>query len=594
MLSFELPKIALKTLCESTYVIQYTLMWIFVTSIMFWKHTLMVTILTGNDEEREKTTNLVAILILAVPLIEYGLFGNYISNIVANIQTDVTKNILKEYDMLTLESKETFGIDILLRKMRGVKYGVSYWIEHGFPTFFQLVTTVYLCVYTFYTTDMIGTLFGLICINAILYKYVKKHLDERQAQVWEDNVKKHDKVSVLLNLYLSQFAYGQRKLDSVMELVKEECLIKTLFDKTRNEQRLFTGILSEICMSIILLLSPPKYILAFLTVTVKFTGMMSSIFGVMNANTHFESDWRSLRKEFDKRTKKIGTLEQYQLGEGYYIMKYSFTKPNFTLTMNSILDISVGKTILIQGASGSGKTTFLKGIFGFCEDAKVTLSNDRYPKNYQGSIALMYQAIKENIKLSNLTLRELFNGSTNIELIEQVLKHACVGNWVDRLKAKAQCLNTDSLIDIDKIHQNNRNYILIDIDKIHQKNGDFVSIHIKYEKKTNVSWLDIDLSEIGTLSGGEKTRLILAMQLYEIIDKQKKILILDEPEQGTDPPIAYKMLKNIINYYSKYAMIVIISHLERFGGHDGIPDTSGIMFSQKVFIKEGIINVQNC
>lgn len=579
MSSFELPKIALTTLCCSKNAISYTMMWCFVSAIMFWKQTLMATILTGTEEERNKTTNLVAILILAIPLFQHGLCGNYISNIVANVQTDVIKNILLEYDMLTIESKETFGTDILLRKTSGIKWGVAYWIEHGFPTFFYITSSIYLSIYTFYITGMIGTLIGLVCVNAILYKYVKRHIDERQSKIWNENNKKRDKISALMNLYMAQYAYGQRELDSVMKIVADDCHIKTIFDKTRNEQRLFTSMLNECCMTIILLLSPSQYILIFITVTLQFTGTMNSIFSVMNANTQFEVDWKNLRNEFEKSKKKIETPEQYNLGYGYSIMKYSLTKPNFNLNMRSIVDIGIGKTLLVQGASGSGKTTFLKGVFGMCEDAKVTLSNDRFPNNYLASIALMYQSIKENIKIPNLTLRDLFNGSTNCELIEQVLEHACVGNWVDRLKSKVKNSTSDYLIDIDNIEQ---------------KNGDYVSIHIKYEKKSHDAWLDINLGEIGTLSGGEKTRLILAMQLYDVIVKNKSILILDEPEQGSDPPIAYKLLKNVTKFYSDKAMIVIISHLERFGGHNNSPNISGIPFTQKIFINNGNIDVTNC
>ena len=582
MSTFELAKATFNALKKSEHALVYTAIWLFLTAILFWKQTMMAVILTGTDGERDDTRNWIVCIILVIPVLEYGVFGNYISKIVVHIKATETKKYLLEYNMLTQESHDKFSDQTLQRKLDGIEWGISYWIENGFPTFFHLISSLYLCVYTFYITNMMYVFFGLITVNGVLYKYVKQHLDKRQAKVWDDNNKKRDKNRALLDLALSQFAYGQQDIDSVMKIEKEKYFIKTHFDKTRNEQRLFTGILSQLCMAITLLLSPSSYIVSYLTVTIQFTGMMSSIFSVMNANTQFEYELKSLQKEFDKGTKKHDNPLQYTLNDGYQITRYALSKPKFSLEMKGILNVSVGNTVLIQGESGAGKTTFLKGIFGFCEDARVTMSNNLEPKNFQSSLALMYQSIKENIKIPNLTLRELFDGTTNVDLVEKVLDDACVGNWVERLKSKADY---------------NNDYI-IDIDKICQKNGDYVSVKIKYEKDNTesqkTSWMDIDLSEIGTLSGGEKTRLILARQLFEGITKDKKILVLDEPEQGTDPPVSYKMIKNIVDNFSSRAMIVIISHLERFGGFDNTPNTSGIHFSQRVFVKNGIVSVTNC
>jgi len=576
MTTFELPKIVLNSLKKSEYGISYLMIWLFLSSIMFWKQTMMATILTGDDIEIDNTRNRIVVLILVLPFLRHGIFGNYISYIIADIKAIIVESYLLRYDSLTLQSKESFKVRILVRKLHEVEWGISYWIESGLPTFFNLFSSMYLCIYTFYITDMMNVFYSLIIFNGILYKWVKQHLDKHQAKVWEDNDKKRDKNKALLDLYLSQFTYGQKSIDSVMKLVRKNYSIKLLFDRTRNEQKLFMGILSQICIAIILLLSPTSYILSYLTVTIQFTGMMSSIFSVINANTHFESDLKSLNKKFSEGTIKKNIPYQQDLTNGYMITKYSLTKPNFTLCMRGSLNISVGNTILIQGMSGSGKTTFLKGIFGYCEDAVVSMSNYLEPRNFQSSLALMYQSIKENINVQNLTLRELFDGTENIQLIEEVLKYACVGNWVERLKNKAKPTISD--------------YVTINIDS-QKKNNDYVVINIDKEKKT--SWVDIDLSEIGTLSGGEKTRLILARQLFECITKNKKVLVLDEPEQGSDPPISYKMIKNIIDNFSSRAMIIIISHLERFGGHDDMVNTSGIHFNQTVFVKDGIITVTN-
>lgn len=581
MTGFELPKLTFKALIESKYAVSYSLIWLFMTAIMFWKQTLMATILTSsNTTDTTQERQWFAGLILVIPFIEYGIFGNYISKIGSSIKTDIYNDILLEYKSLSIEAKETFNHKMLQNKFNGAEWGIAYWIESGFPTFFQLISSLYLCVYTFYKTDMMTTFYVLIVINIVLYKYVKQYLDERQSNVWKENNKKRDKNTALSDLYFSRYMYGQCDKKHVLSNFEEKCSIKTNFDRTRNEQKLFTGMLSEVCMVITLLFAPSMYVLTYLTVTMQFTGMMRSIFGVMNSNTHFESEWQTLREKFDKYQKQEDIILQHPLGDGFFILQYTLSKSAFSLDMKGHLNITVGNIVIVQGASGSGKTTWLKGVFGYCNDAKVVLSNNLQPNNYHSLHALMYQNIKEKTNIQNLTLREIFNNTPNINLIQQVLDYACVGSWVARLKSKANKQTSDCIVNIDEIQE---------------LNGDYISVKIKYEKETkDASWVDIDLSQIGTLSGGEKTRLLLALQLFECITKNKKILILDEPEQGTDPEIAYKMIKNIVDNFSSTLMIVIISHLERFGGHNDMPNTSGIYFKQKVFVKDGIVTVTNC
>lgn len=572
MTTFELPKIILSNLYDGDYGISYLMIWLFLSSIMFWKQTIMGTILSGNVDDIDDKRNLIVVLILLLPILHNGIFGNFISIIVADTKTRIVRFYLQEYDKLILQSKEDFNVRKLMRKLQEIEWGISYWIEYGFPTFFKLFSSLYLCIYTFYITDMMNVFYGLVIFNGILYNWVKIHLDIHQTKVWNDNDKKREKNTAMLELLMPQFAYGQKSIDTVMEIFIKKYSINNLFDRTRNEQKLFMGILSQMCIAIILLLSPTSYILSYLTVTIQFTGMISSIFSVMNSNIHFESCLKSLNKEFSKGIKKKDFPVQYSLINGFMITGYTLVKSKYSLRMVGTLNISVGNTVLIQGMSGSGKTTFLKGIFGYCEDAEVTMSNNLKPKNYQSSIALMYQSIKEDIDVQKLTLREIFDGTNDSKLIERLFDCACVGNWVERLKNKNQ--KNDN-----KTEKKNINNVAINIENI--------------EEKEDIYWLDIELSEIGTLSGGEKTRLIIARQLFECITKNKKILVLDEPEQGTDPPISYKMIKNIIDNFSSRAMIIIVSHLERFGGNYNTINTSGIHFNQTALVKDGNIVITN-
>jgi ABC-type transport system involved in cytochrome bd biosynthesis fused ATPase/permease subunit len=73
------------------------------------------------------------------------------------------------------------------------------------------------------------------------------------------------------------------------------------------------------------------------------------------------------------------------------------------------------------------------------------------------------------------------------------------------------------------------------------------------------TWLEVrglDQPIANRISGGEKRRLAIASQLVTITDTTR-VIILDEPEQGCDPPLA-----RIHEAYPTHC-IIVISHLER-------------------------------
>ena len=61
-------------------------------------------------------------------------------------------------------------------------------------------------------------------------------------------------------------------------------------------------------------------------------------------------------------------------------------------------------------------------------------------------------------------------------------------------------------------------------------------------------------------SGGQKSRLCLATRCYEIEKFNKQILIMDEPEQGSDSDTIVKVINNICAKYNK-CTIIMITHM---------------------------------
>jgi ABC-type multidrug transport system ATPase subunit len=169
------------------------------------------------------------------------------------------------------------------------------------------------------------------------------------------------------------------------------------------------------------------------------------------------------------------------------------------------IDIIQGKKYLFQSPPGSGKTTFINAFLGKIKG--IELSKNQ-PENYNWEIVVYHQDMKTNT--ANISIKELFelygNCNFNYTLMKKVCNICLLNNWI-------------SSKNIDKEIKNQ-------------------------------------------ISGGEKKRLQLALKIYNLVSHNHKILILDEPEAGSDPEIAYKMLQNIQNYFQNKT-IIVISHLEK-------------------------------
>ncbi len=162
--------------------------------------------------------------------------------------------------------------------------------------------------------------------------------------------------------------------------------------------------------------------------------------------------------------------------------------------------IKKGDKILITGESASGKTTFINKLLGKLEGVKY--STGIHPKSYFNNFVEVYQTIKETVPNSGITIRQLFFDCTDDDKI---------------LKCLQIC---------------------------------------EFTYYTNAIGLDTDISK-RPMSGGEKTRLCIAFQLYRLFNNNAKVLIIDEPEQGLDTASTERLISNLLTINST---LMIISH----------------------------------
>jgi ABC-type transport system involved in cytochrome bd biosynthesis fused ATPase/permease subunit len=74
---------------------------------------------------------------------------------------------------------------------------------------------------------------------------------------------------------------------------------------------------------------------------------------------------------------------------------------------------------------------------------------------------------------------------------------------------------------------------------------------------------DLDEPIENKLSGGQKTRLMLARALFLAHQRQSSLLILDEPDKGLPAETTVTIIENIIRWYRSKGILFLTLHTEQ-------------------------------
>ena len=166
-----------------------------------------------------------------------------------------------------------------------------------------------------------------------------------------------------------------------------------------------------------------------------------------------------------------------------------YKEKKFILNSSNDLNINHDSVILLKGPSGVGKTQLVNSLQGLVNG--VSFFSEYSSKNYWSSWEYLDQQTRENIPSRGLSLRRMLEDETDDSAI-----------W---------------------------KYIRI----------------VKLEDKFDSLGLNEPMEN---LSGGEKMRLSLLYTIWDLIKRDKQVLILDEPEQGLDEDTRVDVIKNIMNF----------------------------------------------
>lgn len=446
--------------------------------------------------------NLIIYGILNLFNIIIDFVNNYLQSLNSKeIKLDFEKKQFNKYQKLDQKSKEIDTIDSFTNKISAASRAIDVECTWGLSILNIIIKTICSFGYIIYTRNHTYTFIIFTILNIFWYYVItKKHVDNLTVERDKTRKERHRNYD-LLNLYGKRFHNDycdEEKIINIKNILfNMEMKISFLWNKLSSLQKIPNYIMYIL---IPFLTNPNEYFTLYIII-INLNSVISQVLSFANQYNTFQND-KKTEQEFwiDKTfTKK---LDQFNIPSK--IIANGFINNLITV---SNLEIEIGDRIRINGPSGCGKTTLIKGLIGHYNEIKYKDIDERnyFPLNFSDKIAYMRQDIRETLPVAKTTIRELFYDECDDSLILTCLKIVNLQDWFDKIKT-----------------------------------------------------YDTVLESI--ISGGEKTRLCLAITLYHMIKKNSQLLILDEPEQGIDPELAPKMLQNIFDKFP-FISIIIITHL---------------------------------
>ncbi|AYV77720.1 MAG: ABC transporter [Edafosvirus sp.] len=428
---------------------------------------------------------------------------------------------IDNYNSLSFASKNKLPATDFNNKLTVAGYSVEILFEWGVSQMTDLITSIISCVMIFWKNSMMYLFFAIICINGFSYficiakMHVSFNLNRKKFK--DESLQ----INNILTLILPLFQHNQKSpgvLKGFIEkLRKGNFIINQGWTNISNSSMM----VNNFSLAMICIFCKQNLISLLLVIRAfnDFAGTFSSLMQFMNQYQKWSTDYSTYQKLWDDLDFKTRPIK---LSFPDYLCISNVDVPcgkfnlQFDNNMKNLV-ISNGNKILIQGPSGHGKSTFLNALMGKIPGMTITKN---LPENFFDEYVEMYQTIKESLPTSKITIRQLFSDEMDDKLILRCMQICCVDDWLEDLASKKQNETTKSL---------------------------------------PVNIFDQHINE--AISGGQKTRLAIATRIHQLIVDDKKILILDEPEAGSDPEIAYKIFNNIITMFP-HKTIIAVSHLE--------------------------------
>jgi len=469
----------------------------------------------------DKTSNsllLVFGLFIIINMLYEKLFEEIQINKILNltIKPEFIKSTLCEYNEFSYTYKNKNTYSTFNNKANQAMWAIYSILDWGVPCIKYLVINIISIIWITILDKMYWFIITFIILNILYYVIILKKTFQnikKEVKGVKDELEKIDEYHQLIsplfqkkNISISQMeTYSKQKLEMQFTM---DCIWLKLHKKI--------GLIKIVNILILLLfiyMLDVQNKIIIISFFYRMESSLNQLYYFLNRYTKFDSDYDLFIKIINNSDCSKDEL-QYDIPSTITITTIDINKSNLKLSLDTKtkypIHISLGNKILITGYSGSGKTTLIDAFVGLING--ITFEGPYQPVNLYSNFVIMYQSIRADIPTSKVNIIELFtienSHEFNLEICKKACNICCINEWLSK-----RLDNLEKTIDEE-------------------------------------------------ISGGEKSRLIMAIKIYTLLIDNKKILILDEPEQGSDPLIAYKIIDNLFNEFNDIT-IIIISHLEK-------------------------------
>ena len=408
---------------------------------------------------------------------------------------------LNEYNKFTWNSKQNEPLNTYHPKLMEAYNALVSIINWGIPTMMGFICSLMSIILFSFTKNMIEFLVIFCITNFVMYKiqikkFLKQFYNERKTRN-KNRTKKRDKNSY----YRIQFQSGLIEFDNMINKYIEIDEYSNDNNKDWNRLHFRIAIMKKVNIIIVTLYlyinNISKYDMIIMIILFKqLENSLTQLIYFSNRMNDYENSYNTLQDVINRADKSVIVIQRElpnQLKINNVNINLRRKKSIFSLRLQRSFIINVGNKILVDGISGAGKTTFIEGLIGHIPG----VSMEGYePAELTKSYLYFHQQI--SVSVSKMSINELFN---NTEGVEDISRICCIDEWIN-----------------------------------------------------NKDWTEA----IGQrISGGEKHRLHLAIMMHRFSQSTNKILILDEPETGSDIAIAIRMIENIFNAFHDKTIIII-------------------------------------
>lgn len=538
--------------------------WMFWTSlilrilpgILSTKYLSMALMDDADSDVIEYAIRMYVLIEVSSQLLDY--IANRLSEFVTSqIYDKMMENAYTKYSQMDHNSKQLEPIDDFRKKLLDAASALTLLIDWGMPTSVHLTLAIINAIWIFYTKSLISIFWWFIIINLLVYLIITRYLQMDYANSRESTSTLRDELQSHLRLRIGTLEINNDYLPNIINLDNN---INATFKTTRQKWDLINFVTSQSNqIPYVLFLftghDDITYFLLMVSTFHKFTSALHSCINFMNQYTLYSMHFTTYEKIWINKTFNEPVMRM-DLPNKWHITNINICPTSSYNISGNPLIIEKGDQILVYGKSGAGKSTFFNALFGKIDG--IDLSHGR-PENFYHCVVEFYQNIKEKMPTKTITIRNLFDDELDNDIINRCLQIACVDNWANKLVSHSSDTTgtkISSKASLTKLFPNilkRRNILPLSKD-----DDDYES--------NNYSFHPYDIKIYDRISGGEKTRLALATRIYYLLKHREttKILLLDEPEQGSDPQDAYKIIDNVRELCETYGItFIIISHLER-------------------------------